>query len=198
MVVACIRVMTPALTKPTTITEVAVELWMMAVTPAPIPTPEKRLLLILPSSFSMPSPALFPRASPIKFIPTIKTSTPASNQIRLFRSYIPFPSIVFSFRNFPFCYLPGYIPTNYTIHDFRQRISKFASNRLCFFHKKSPYPFSGYGDFAISTYLMRVMLLKRLTRVLATEDIILMKISKATPTTSFLVSPTVSPVTAAL
>ena len=47
-------------------------------------------------------------------------------------------------------------------------------------------------------YLIRVTVLKRTTSVLATVDIILIKISSATPTTSFLVSPIVSPVTAAL
>ena len=43
-----------------------------------------------------------------------------------------------------------------------------------------------------------VMFRNRLTRVLATVDMVLMKMSRATPTTSFRVSPTVSPVTAAL
>ena len=38
----------------------------------------------------------------------------------------------------------------------------------------------------------------RAARVLATVDMVLMKMSRATPTTSLRVSPTVSPVTAAL
>ena len=44
-------------------------------------------------------------------------------------------------------------------------------------------------------YRISVMFLNTLTRVLATVDMVLMKISKATPTTSLRVSPTVSPVT---
>ena len=47
-------------------------------------------------------------------------------------------------------------------------------------------------------YLMMVMLRKMGASVLATVDMDLMKMSSATPTTSFLVSPTVSPVTEAL
>ena len=83
MGVACIRVITPALTRPMTITEVAEELWIIAVTPAPMPTPEKRLLLIRSKRRFIPIPALFSKASPIKFIPTIKMPTPARSQIRL-------------------------------------------------------------------------------------------------------------------
>ena len=85
---ACIRVITPAFTRPMTITEVAEELWIMAVTAAPMPTPEKRLPQILPSSFFIPEPALFSSASLIKFIPTIKIPTPASSQIILCKSCI--------------------------------------------------------------------------------------------------------------
>ena len=81
--VACISVITPALTKPITMTDVAEELWMMAVTLAPIPTPEKRLLLIFSNNFFIPLLALFSSASLIKFMPTINTPTPASSQIKL-------------------------------------------------------------------------------------------------------------------
>ena len=41
-VVAWKRDISPTLTKPTTMTVVADELWMMAVTPAPMPTPARR------------------------------------------------------------------------------------------------------------------------------------------------------------
>ena len=41
MVVACVRVMTPALTRPTTITVVSEELWITAVTAVPMPTPTR-------------------------------------------------------------------------------------------------------------------------------------------------------------
>lgn len=47
-------------------------------------------------------------------------------------------------------------------------------------------------------YRISVILRNRLTSVLARVDIVLMKMSSATPTTSLRVSPTVSPVTAAL
>ena len=88
MGVACIKVITPALTKPMTMTEVAEELWIIAVTPAPIPTPEKRLLLIRSRSRFIPIPALFSRAPLMKFIPTIKTPTPARSQIKLWINWV--------------------------------------------------------------------------------------------------------------
>jgi hypothetical protein len=47
-------------------------------------------------------------------------------------------------------------------------------------------------------YLNNVICVKTTAIELATVDIVLMKISSATPTTSLRVSPTVSPVTAAL
>ena len=50
----------------------------------------------------------------------------------------------------------------------------------------------------INRYRIRVIFLNTLTSVFATVDMVLINISKATPTTSFRVSPTVSPVTAAL
>ena len=50
----------------------------------------------------------------------------------------------------------------------------------------------------IDRYRIRVIFLNTLTSVFATVDMVLINISKATPTTSFRVSPTVSPVTAAL
>ena len=60
---AWFRVMSPALTKPTTMTVVAPELWMMAVIRAPTPTAMKRLLvsmprksfILLPADFCIPS-----------------------------------------------------------------------------------------------------------------------------------------------
>ena len=57
---------------------------------APTPTPEKRLLLIFSRKRFIPLPALFSRASPIKFIPTMKIPTPARSQIRLATSCITF------------------------------------------------------------------------------------------------------------
>ena len=57
---------------------------------------------------------------------------------------------------------------------------------------------SGAAEAPAFPYRIRVILRNTLTRVLATVDMVLMKISRATPTTSLRVSPTVSPVTAAL
>gem|GEM_PF-3397881 len=51
---------------------------------------------------------------------------------------------------------------------------------------------------AADVYFIRLMRAKIGARVLATVDIILMKMSSATPTTSLRVSPMVSPVTEAL
>ena len=50
----------------------------------------------------------------------------------------------------------------------------------------------------IPVYLMSVKWENTVASVLATVDMVLMKMSSATPTTSLRVSPTVSPVTAAL
>ena len=61
--VACLRVMTPALTKPTTMTVVADELWMIAVTPVPTAIPAKRLELILLKTFFSLLPAMDSRFS---------------------------------------------------------------------------------------------------------------------------------------
>ena len=66
---ACARLISPAFTKPTTITVVALLLWITAVTMAPIPTPNKRLLVTFSRIRFSPSPAAFSNPSPINFIP---------------------------------------------------------------------------------------------------------------------------------
>ena len=78
MAVACIKVITPALTKPIAITVVAADDWIIAVTEAPMPTPAKRLLLILPSKDFILLPAIFSRLDESIFIPAMKTPLPAS------------------------------------------------------------------------------------------------------------------------
>ena len=57
MPTAWVRLMMPALTKPTTMTVVAEELWIMAVTAAPTRTPSRRLLVSTPRSLCILWPA---------------------------------------------------------------------------------------------------------------------------------------------
>lgn len=66
---ACFRFMMPAFTKPTTMTVVAEELWMMPVTRAPTPTALKMLPVTVSSVFSSFSPAIFSKALPIVSMP---------------------------------------------------------------------------------------------------------------------------------
>ena len=66
---ACPSFMMPALTKPTAMTEVAAELWMTAVTPAPSARPLTGLLVRRSSVFSRWAPAKRSRETPSSFIP---------------------------------------------------------------------------------------------------------------------------------
>ena len=66
---ACPRDSRPEFTKPTTITVVAEELWITAVTPRPVRNPSSFLEVSFPSRpFRLP-PARFSREAPIRFIP---------------------------------------------------------------------------------------------------------------------------------
>ena len=76
--VAWARVIVPILTKPITMTVVAALDWIKAVTVAPIPTPAKRFLVILPISCFIPGPATFCKDEERKFIPTMNTPIPAN------------------------------------------------------------------------------------------------------------------------
>ena len=82
MPTACVSFIIPELTKPTTITVVAEELCITAVTPIPVIKALSLLPVSLPKSPLRLPPARLSRDSPIKFIPTMKTPTPASNHIR--------------------------------------------------------------------------------------------------------------------
>ncbi len=79
----------PELTKPTTITEVAEEDWMMAVTPVPRSTPFMGLLESLYSTSSSLLPATFFSPSPIRVMPKRKRATPLSSAMRLDKSTVP-------------------------------------------------------------------------------------------------------------
>ena len=73
---ACRSVISPELTKPTTITVVADELWMMAVMPRPVRKPANTLLVILSSSVRSLPPARRSSAWPIRFIPNRNRHSP--------------------------------------------------------------------------------------------------------------------------
>ena len=79
MPTACLRVIMPALTKPTTITVVPVELWMMAVTSAPAATDLKILPVMASRAFCSFSPAIFSRAELMVDIPKKNIPRPPKN-----------------------------------------------------------------------------------------------------------------------
>ena len=66
---ACAKFIRPAFTKPTTITVVALLLWITAVTAAPTNTAIIGFDVTFSRIFFNPSPAAFSRPSPINFIP---------------------------------------------------------------------------------------------------------------------------------
>ena len=75
---ACRRVMRPELTKPTTITVVAEELWITAVTPRPVKKPARRPVVILPSRERRRPPARRSSACPISVMPNRNRHSPPS------------------------------------------------------------------------------------------------------------------------
>ena len=72
----CFRVMSPELTKPTTMTVVADELCMIAVMPSPVKKPVIFVLVIFDSRLLSFPPALFSRACPITPIPKRNRQSP--------------------------------------------------------------------------------------------------------------------------
>ena len=77
---AWLRVITLAFTNPITITVVAEELWITAVTKAPIKTPFIRFPAIFSNKFFILSPAISFKLSLINFIANMKTPTPPINE----------------------------------------------------------------------------------------------------------------------
>jgi len=69
-------VISPELTKPTTITVVAEELWITAVTPRPVKRPMAVLVVIFPRMDLRLSPARRSRACPIIFMPNRNRQSP--------------------------------------------------------------------------------------------------------------------------
>ena len=76
MGMACRKVISPELTKPTTITVVAEELWITAVTPSPVSKPIKALLVSRLKMFLSPLPARRSKESPIMLIPNKNRLSP--------------------------------------------------------------------------------------------------------------------------
>ena len=74
--IACFRVISPELTKPTTITVVADELWITAVIPHPVRNPDSLPVVIRSSIFRSPGPALRSSACPMMFIPNRNRQSP--------------------------------------------------------------------------------------------------------------------------
>ncbi len=72
----------PALTKPTTITVVAEELCITAVTPKPTNIPNIRFVVNFSKIFCNCDPATSSRPSPIIFIPYKNSANPPSNVIK--------------------------------------------------------------------------------------------------------------------
>ena len=67
--IACLSVRSPAFTNPTTITVVALDDWIIPVTPRPVTTPFRGLEVIEARNFLSPEPAAFCRPELIMFIP---------------------------------------------------------------------------------------------------------------------------------
>ena len=81
MPTALLSCMMPELTKPTTITVVAEEDWITAVTSAPSSTPLTGLEVSLPRMVSSLLPATFLRPSPSRVMPNRKKASPPSREI---------------------------------------------------------------------------------------------------------------------
>lgn len=78
----------PAETNETVITVVAVDDWTAAVMPAPVSTPENRLVVIVPSTLLNLLPAIFCRPSLITFIPYMSIATEPMSVIICSKSVI--------------------------------------------------------------------------------------------------------------
>ena len=91
--IACLSFIIPELTKPTTITDVAEDDCMTAVTPVPSNTPRSGVPDRRYSTSSSLLPATFFSPSPISVIPNRNSATPPSSEIILFRFiYILIPA----------------------------------------------------------------------------------------------------------
>ena len=83
MPIACRTFIMPALTKPTTITEVADDDWMTAVTPVPSKTPLSGVPVKRYKMTSKRLPATRFKPSPIRDMPNKNSATPDKSEIPL-------------------------------------------------------------------------------------------------------------------
>ncbi len=96
--IACPSVISPEFTKPTTITVVAEELWMIEVTPRPVRKPAALFCVSLPRSVFRLFPALLSRESPITFIPKRNRHKPPIS-VRKSKMFISSPHTLSSFSH---------------------------------------------------------------------------------------------------
>ena len=89
-------VIRPEFTKPTTMTVVADELWMIAVTPRPVRKPSITRLVILSSSVRSRPPARRSSACPIRFMPSRNRQSPPTS-VSALKIVIFLPSIFLNF-----------------------------------------------------------------------------------------------------
>ena len=77
--IACLKFISPEFTNPTTITVVAEELWIIAVTPSPVRNPANFPVVIFESKVRSLFPALLSSASPMTFMPKRNRHNPPIN-----------------------------------------------------------------------------------------------------------------------
>ena len=90
---ACFSFIMPEFTKPTTITEVAEEDWIMAVTPVPSRAPRSGVPVSRKSTSSILLPATRFSPSPIRLMPKRNRATPPSKARMFERSTAGFPPL---------------------------------------------------------------------------------------------------------
>ena len=95
MPIACLSFIIPEFTKPTTITDVAEEDCMTAVTPVPSSTPFKDVFVSLYNNISRLLPATILRPSPMRDIPNRNSATPLRSEIKCDTSIIAITSLYF-------------------------------------------------------------------------------------------------------
>ena len=92
---ACFSVIRPELTKPTTMTVVADELWITAVMPSPVRKPAIFRPVILPSRVRSLLPARFSSACPMMFMPNRNRQSPPImfSASKILMQFAPFSTV---------------------------------------------------------------------------------------------------------
>ena len=100
MPIACVRFSSPALMNPITMTVVALDDWITAVTSVPASTATMPLRAKNCSTFFMFSPAIFWMPSPMSSMPKMKSASPPSTAITTERTLNPSSlTVLFWIRN---------------------------------------------------------------------------------------------------